>query len=678
MKKTILFLMILVSACLNLLQAQTNHAVSVQSNFFSPASLTITQGDTVTWENLGGFHNVNGSQATYPDNPEGFINGNASNAAWTYTFVFNIPGTYEYQCDPHVGLDMIGEITVEPIVLGPTDLLISGVFDGPLPGGQPKGIELYVLNDIDDLSVYGVGSANNGGGSDGDEYSLPAVAATAGDYLYVVDNGDDFETFFGFMPDFVDDSNSSMAINGDDAIELFLGGEVVDVFGDINVDGSGEAWEYLDGWAYRVNGTGPDGSTFVLSNWIFSGINVFDGETSNNTAATPMPIGSYSPTGGAMLIANNDVAETDINTPVAISILSNDLLPNGFIDISTPTPPANGTILFDAVNEAYIYTPNTDFCGEDSFVYEVCDVDGCQTATVTITVICPVDYTIYTIGEVDDVNEEGVADSLGVYCQLQGIVYGVNLTPAGLQFTLIDGDNNGIGMYNGDANFGYTVTEGDEIIALGQVDQFSGLLQLELDTAWMVSSGNTLVDPTVVTALGEDTESQLVTIENVSLVDPAEWGDGFSGFNVDVTDGTNTYTVRIDNDVDLFTMPAPEGNFNVTGLGGQFDNSSPFDNGYQLLPRYMEDIDLISSVKDASIANLVTVFPNPATSYADIQLSERMDIIRITDVAGKEVLTLTRPALSERIDLRTLSTGTYFVTFIEGNRFWTTKLAVTK
>ena len=51
---------------------------------------------------------------------------------------------------------------------------------------------------------------------------------------------------------------------------------VIDTFGDINVDGNGEAWEYLDGWASRVNETGPDGSTFVIANWSFSGPNEND------------------------------------------------------------------------------------------------------------------------------------------------------------------------------------------------------------------------------------------------------------------------------------------------------------------------------------------------------------------------------------------------------------------
>ena len=45
-----------------------------------------------------------------------------------------------------------------------SDLVISGVIDGPLTGGIPKAVELYVVNDIADLSVYGIGTANNGGG----------------------------------------------------------------------------------------------------------------------------------------------------------------------------------------------------------------------------------------------------------------------------------------------------------------------------------------------------------------------------------------------------------------------------------------------------------------------------------------------------------------------------------
>ncbi|MFW2334943.1 MAG: nuclease, partial [Ilumatobacter sp.] len=137
------------------------------------------------------------------------------------------------------------------------DLLISGIVDGPLTGGTPKAIEFYAVNDIADLSVFGFGSANNGGGSDGEEFTFPAVAATAGQYIYVASEAAGFTSFFGFAPDY---TSGAASINGDDAIELFQNSVVVDVFGDIGVDGTGEPWDHVDGWAYRVDDTGRDGS----------------------------------------------------------------------------------------------------------------------------------------------------------------------------------------------------------------------------------------------------------------------------------------------------------------------------------------------------------------------------------------------------------------------------------
>jgi hypothetical protein len=173
-------------------------------------------------------------------------------------------------------------------------LVITGVFDAPLTGGTPKGIELYVINDIDDLSSFGVGSANNGDGTDGQEFTFPADAVSAGTFIYVASEVVQFTAFFGFAPTY--NAGSVMSINGDDAIELFENGSVSDTFGDINIDGNGEAWEYLDGWAYRNDDTGPEGATFTSTNWTYSGANALDGEEDNATAVTPFPIGTYSNT----------------------------------------------------------------------------------------------------------------------------------------------------------------------------------------------------------------------------------------------------------------------------------------------------------------------------------------------------------------------------------------------
>lgn len=109
MKTSLLFLLL---SCATLLSAQTKHVIEAAGTTFTPSNLTINQGDTVEWTNLSGFHNVNGTQATFPANPASFGNSAAS-APWTYTFVFTVAGNYAYQCDVHAP-NMAGTIVVQP------------------------------------------------------------------------------------------------------------------------------------------------------------------------------------------------------------------------------------------------------------------------------------------------------------------------------------------------------------------------------------------------------------------------------------------------------------------------------------------------------------------------------------------------------------------------------------
>jgi len=166
-------------------------------------------------------------------------------------------------------------------------LIIAGVMDGPLPGGLPKCVEFYAIEDISDLSIFGFGSATNGGGTDGIEFTFPALSLNAGDYYRVATDSISFNDFMGFYPENVDGNAGN--INGDDAIELFMNNVVIDVFGEIDVDGTGQAWDYLDGWAYRNNNSSPNGGIWNINEWTFSGINVLDGEITNTSATTPYP-----------------------------------------------------------------------------------------------------------------------------------------------------------------------------------------------------------------------------------------------------------------------------------------------------------------------------------------------------------------------------------------------------
>jgi hypothetical protein len=263
-----------------------------------------------------------------------------------------------------------------------SDLIITGAVDGPLSGGVPKAVEVYVVNNVADLSVYGLGSANNGGGTDGQEFTFPAVAASAGDFIYVASESTGFTAFFGFAPDY---TSGAMSINGDDAIELFHNGFVVDIFGEIDVDGSGEPWEYLDGWAYRNDNTGPDCSTFMLADWSFSGPNALDGETTNATAATPFPIGAFTTTrtDSAPCVLSTTPADgasgVALDANVVIDFDEDVSTAGGWFDISCTSSGAH-SVTVSGGPQSFTLDPDFDFDGSETctvtlFASQITDVD---------------------------------------------------------------------------------------------------------------------------------------------------------------------------------------------------------------------------------------------------------------------------------------------------------------
>lgn len=236
------------------------------------------------------------------------LNGTSYNFTGVYTqTLMNAAG-----CDSIVTLNLdVTETAATPSVSGTMDycdgdtptaltvaggaasdsLIISGVMDATLPGGLPKVIEFYALENIADLSAYGFGSANNGGGSDGEEYTFPAGPIAAGTYFHVATDSVNFNSFLGIYPDYI--GGTAGNVNGDDAIELFHNGAVIDVYGDINTDGTGQPWEYLDGWAYRKDNAVPNGGVFALGEWDLSGVNALDGQLTNAGAPNPFPIETY-------------------------------------------------------------------------------------------------------------------------------------------------------------------------------------------------------------------------------------------------------------------------------------------------------------------------------------------------------------------------------------------------
>ena len=170
------------------------------------------------------------------------------------------------------------------------DLIISGVIDGPLSGGTPKAVELYSTMDSADLAGYELEYYFNANATPSVTVDLTGISVNAGEYIWITPNDTEFETFFGFAPTIA----GGGSVNGDDSLVLTFNDLAEDTFGQPGTDGTGEPWEYRDGWAYRNDDTGP--GAFNVSEWSFSGTDALDGAATNAEASPAFPIGTFTVT----------------------------------------------------------------------------------------------------------------------------------------------------------------------------------------------------------------------------------------------------------------------------------------------------------------------------------------------------------------------------------------------
>lgn len=572
------------------------------------------------------------------------------------------------------------------IVPAQANVIITAVYDGTLSGGTPKGVELYLTADVADLSIYGIGSANNGQGSDGEEFTFPAGAYTAGTFLYMSTDTMQFMTYFGFAPNFTD---SAMGINGDDAVELFMNGNVIDTYGDINVNGDGEPWDYTDGWAYRKNGTGPDGNAFAEANWTFSGLDALDGCTDNATCGSIIPFGSYTQEMSStpefdFSSSGFSVTEGDDATVSVALTIATDCSIDVTLDASSTAPAAdftftNQTLTFtaggDLMQNLTIPTvDNSDTDGERTIVLNLennggtCGIGSVSQITITIT---DNDYQVADIADVTDEDADGVATSLGALVQVTGIAYCVDFRGgSGYDFALLD-DTGGISIFSFDDINDYVVTEGDELQISGEISQFRGLTQLLPDEIVVVSQGNLADNYTSVSALDESTESLPVYLSDLEIVDPTQFGEPGSSYNVDVMNSTGTYTMRIDSDSgitqDDFPTDTP---FIVFGIGGQFGSSSaPFLDGYQIRPCSSQSITYL--IVDPAFGEYFSFFPNPVNDQLTIETNINVYQIILNDALGRQVYTQDVTSGTTNIDISSLTKGIYLITVKSENRTWT-------
>ena len=80
------------------------HVVTAYSNLtFSPASITIHQGDTIRFENGGGAHNVHADDDRFICSVNCTTDNAPSSTQWSVVVRFDEIGIFGYYCDKHGG-----------------------------------------------------------------------------------------------------------------------------------------------------------------------------------------------------------------------------------------------------------------------------------------------------------------------------------------------------------------------------------------------------------------------------------------------------------------------------------------------------------------------------------------------------------------------------------------------
>lgn len=171
--------------------------------------------------------------------------------------------------------------------LAQDSLFISELID-PSDDYTGRFIELYNAGSepVDfSTTVCFLSRQSNGGTTWGDLQLTGVIEAGT---TFVI-GGSGFESLYGFAPDQV---SGILIGNGDDAYALFSGGDhetgvLHDILGVIDMDGTGEPWEYTDSRAVRVESVRVPNPAWTATEWEISAANLADADPGTHLGSLP-------------------------------------------------------------------------------------------------------------------------------------------------------------------------------------------------------------------------------------------------------------------------------------------------------------------------------------------------------------------------------------------------------
>jgi len=561
--------------------------------------------------------------------------------------------------------------------------VITMIADGDESGGTPKVVEIYANGTVD-FANYTLQKAPNGGNW-GNDFDLSPLGTVTDAFVYVYSNGsntnDPFAANFPSVTANALDAGSAQAVNfnGDDPIRIIetATSAVVDVFGD--GDGTGTPWEYKDGYAKRINGTGPD-AAFNVANWDAQN-GALDGHgagADGTTYESIIGLGTYTPP--TTLVPSLTITAPTDNQVFSPSTTSVDVVYT-VQNFNVAQTGGDGYIQYNVNGAGFVDQYTTDpitisgLTPQSSVTVEMKLVDNngndlspAVSDTVTFEIA---DYTqVATLAELR-------GSALDAYYHFTGEAFltAFKVNTSGSVVAYLQDATAAIAVYvPADLAPATPPTLYDGVTDIkGELTDFHSMLEINLTDNFTPTLNNQPVTPQVVTIADylsnqDNYEAELIKIENVTI-DP----DGDTTFQANhsysISDGTDNLTLRtafpaIENE----TIPTDV--VNVTGIGGQYNQY------LQIMPRDINDIEVVNAINTNNIDGL-QVYPNPVTGKM-VYVSSNNDVnkqITLYNVLGKVVLS-TETNNNQMIDLSALKAGVYMMKIEENGHIAVEKLMI--
>lgn len=221
----------------------------------------------------------------------------------------------------------------------------------------------------------------------------------------------------------------------------------------------------------------------------------------------------------------------------------------------------------------------------------------------------------------------------------------------------IQDDSGAIAVYPGTGSVGDfpgDVNRGDRVQVTGALKVYNGLLEIDPVTAYtVISSGNALPDPTVVTpdGINEAAEATLLKVNNVSF---SAGGNLFSVGNYEITANGETSEIYVRSGHSLIGTEIPLATVNLTGIGSQFNSI------YQLLPRDINDLEIADNFYLTSAPDQSNISTSGFTVTWETNVAGNSTVRYGTTPAVDQMEVVAGSTTSHSVDISGLDPATFY------------------